>query len=88
MTGEINQMALPWMARHLKDNITSFASFFVNFKSECTKYASDLDDLLALASMSLDVVQIHDDMDRINSLLFCDCLLVHGGHSITPPVHA
>ena len=70
VTGEIKQLALPRMVRHLKDNSTAFACFFVNFKSECTKYASDLEDLLAMASLSVDVVQIHGDMDKNEKFAF------------------
>ena len=61
---------------HLKDNMTSFACFFVNFKSECTKYTSDLKDLLlvCLASMSVNVVQIHVvTWIRTRTLLFLLC---------------
>ena len=70
VTGEIKQMALPRIVKHLKDNVTSFACFFVNYKSECTKYASDLEDLLAFASMSVYVVQIHGDMDKNEKFAF------------------
>ena len=42
----------------------------MNFKFECTKYTSDLEDLLALASLSVDIVQIHGDIDKNEKFAF------------------
>ena len=70
VTGQIGQVALPALVTHLNDNPNSYAAMYVNFKSETSKWAGKLERLLATALMSIDVLQINGDMDKVEKFFF------------------
>ena len=70
VTADISQVGLPLLVEHLKDNETSYACVFVNFKMECSNWASKLEAKLAAASLTIDVLQIIGDMDKDEKFTF------------------
>ena len=70
VSGDIGQVALPKLITHLKDNPNSYAAMYVNFKAETSKWASKLESLIARALMSINVLQINGDMDKVEKFFF------------------
>ena len=66
VTGDIGQISYPMLLSHLSANPSSYAAVFVNFKSECVKWAEVLEEQLAekAMTMTIDVLQINGDMDK------------------------
>ena len=64
VTGDIGQVSYPMLLSHLAANPSSYAAIFVNFKSECVKWAEVLEEQLAEKAMTIDVLQINGDMDK------------------------
>ena len=62
--GDIGQISYPMLLSHLSANPSSYAAVFVNFKSECVKWAEVLEEQLAAKAMTIDVLQINGDMDK------------------------
>ena len=56
---------MPNLLAHLKAKTTSYECIFVNFKSETAKWAKTLEGLIAMARLSIDVIQINGDMDKV-----------------------
>ena len=48
----------------LSDKPSAYICFFVNFRSECDKWAKALENMLAEAVVSVDVLQITGDLDK------------------------
>ena len=71
VTAVISQVGFPLLVEHLKDNKeTSYMCVFVNFKTECSNWASKLKAKLAAASLTIDVLQITGDMDKDKKFAF------------------
>jgi len=70
VTADISQVGFPLLVEHLKDNKTSYACVFDNFKTECSNWASKLKAKLAAASLTIDVLQITGDMDKDKKFAF------------------
>ena len=70
VTADISQVGFPCLVEHLKENKTSYACVFVNFKTECSNWASKLEAKLAAASLTIDVLQIIGDMDKDEKFAF------------------
>ena len=70
VTTDISQVGLPCLVEHLKQNKSSYACVFVNFKTECTNWATKLGAKLAEASLTGDVLQITGDMDKDKKFAF------------------
>ena len=70
VTGDIGQVAIPSLVCHLKRNNDSYACLFVNFKSECSVWSKKLEEQLAAAGMTIDVLQITGDMEKEEKFAF------------------
>ena len=70
VTSDIGQRALPSLVDHLCDSANTCACMFVNFVSECAKWAGTLETLLAKAGMKIGVLQINGAMDKHEKFSF------------------
>jgi superfamily II DNA/RNA helicase len=55
---------LPKIAEHLKGSAESRMFFFVNHVGACRKWSKKLSEQLALANLSIFVLEIHGEMDK------------------------
>ena len=71
VSAKIKVKASPPLIKLLVDNETVHACIFVNFKSECSKYAGEFEEILGSASIrNVHLVQINGDMDKNEKFAF------------------
>ena len=82
VTGDLKQCALPDIVSLVRDDGDAHACIFVNFKSETSKWALELEDLFADELLRVGVLQINGDMDKHEKIafvrLFTTCIRMGG----------
>ena len=68
--GEVGSVGIGPIVELMISDETSHACVFVNFKSECTKWAAALEVKIAEALLDADVLQINGDMDKNKKFSF------------------
>ena len=67
---DVSNLGLSNLIQTLEESSTSHACVFVNFKSECTKWADVLESKIADKLLDVDVVQVNGDQDKHEKFAF------------------